>query len=252
MAVLGGMLWAVVVLGAVGYATVTAEAALVPVAALAAASGVKLLGGGPPAGSRARRRARVSALGVVAVAGAVAVPVAALAGPLAAAAGVAVLAFAVLLAGGPPAPRGDTGRPGPVASRLVLGVGPALAAASVVLARHQGSSGALALLGATLAFDAGAFMMGDTRSASGGPWGVAAGLVSVAVVAVLVAAVMNPPFSGVRPWTVFALVGVMAAAGVRLCDRAVGGVRSPALRRLDSLTLAAPAWVISLAVIGYH
>lgn len=140
----------------------------------------------------------------------------------------------------------------PAFARLVVTVGPAAAAASVVLARHQHTSGALALVTAGLAYDAGAFMMGNTRSASGGPVGVVFGLVSISVVAVFVAAMMVPPFSGARPWVVFSTVGALAAAGVWLCDRAVGGIRSPALRRVDSLVLAGPAWVICLAVLGYH
>lgn len=139
---------------------------------------------------------------------------------------------------------------GPVAARLVAAVGPAAAAGSVVLARHQHASGALALLAAVLAFDAGAFMMGNARTVTGGPVGVVFGLISVAVVAVTVAALMNPPFSGGRPWAVFAAVGLLAAGGVWFTDRAVGGARSPALRRLDSLILAGPAWVILLAVLG--
>lgn len=254
--VVGGTAWTVLVLGALGVAAIATVVVLVPVAVLAAASGVRALEAGRPAGKRARRRGPISALGVTAVVGAVAVPVAALAGPVAAGAGVVVLAVAVLAVGGPaPAGKRSDGPParlGPAASRVVVAVGPALASMSVVLARHQGPSGALALLAATLAFDAGAFMMGDARTATGGAVGVVFGLVSVAVVAVFVAAMMNPPFSGNRPWAVFAVVGAAAAAGVWLCDRAVGGVRYPALRRLDSLTLAAPAWVISLAVIGYH
>lgn len=240
VAVAGGLLWAVVVMGAVGYAATAAAIVLVPVAVVAATSGARMLDTGS--------RRRVSALAVAGGVGAVAVPGAALAGPLPAVAGLAALAVVVLIVAGP----GRPGRPGLAMSRLVVAVGPALAASSVVLARHQGSSRSLALLGATLAFDAGAFMMGDNRGASGGAAGVVSGLVSVGVVAVFVAAIMDPPFSGVRPWAVFAVVGLMAAAGVWLCERAVAGARSPALRRLDSLTLAAPAWMISLAVIGYH
>lgn len=140
----------------------------------------------------------------------------------------------------------------PVGRVVVAAAAPLVAAGSVVAARLQGASLALALVGACLAFDAGAFVIGNGRSALGGPAGVAAGMASVAVVALFVAAIMNPPFSGYRPWAVFGLVAVLAPAGVKLCERAVGGAVLPALRRLDSLVLAAPAWVVALAVVAHR
>lgn len=261
--VVGGVVWAALVLGATGAAAVVAAIVVIPVAVVAAGSGVRAL---EAARGRRGRRRHISPLALVAVTGAVVVPLAALAATVVAVAALAALAAAVLLLGGPagahrssrhangpattgPATRGGPGQLGPAAGRLVAAVGPAAAAGSVLLARHQHASGALALLAAVLAFDAGAFMMGNARTATGGPVGVVFGLVSVAVVAVSVAALMNPPFSGARPWAVFAVVGLLAAAGVWLADRAVGGSRSPALRRLDSLILAGPAWVILMAAI---
>jgi hypothetical protein len=48
---------------------------------------------------------------------------------------------------------------------------------------------------------------------------------------------------------VFALLAVTAPAGVALAAHVAPGVRLPALRRLDSLWLAGPAWVIAVAVV---
>jgi hypothetical protein len=78
---------------------------------------------------------------------------------------------------------------------------------------------------------------------------VVGGLLTVAVVAVFTAAAIDPPFSGDRPWIVFGLVGVLAPAGVALLSLVVSGVRLPALRRLDSLVLSGPAWVIAVALL---
>jgi hypothetical protein len=136
-----------------------------------------------------------------------------------------------------------------VGARLVVGVAPSVAVTSVVVARHQGSSLALALVAAALAYDVGSFLMGHGRSAVGGWLGVVFGLVSVAVVAVFVAALMDPPFSGSKPWVVFGAVAVLAALGVRLSQAAAGGARLPAVRRLDSLWLAAPVWVVLSALL---
>jgi hypothetical protein len=148
---------------------------------------------------------------------------------------------------------GAVGRRHLPAARVAVAAGaPLVAAGSLVVARLQGASLALALVGACLAFDAGAFVIGNGRSALGGPPGVAAGVASVAVVALFVAAIMNPPFSGSRPWVVFGLVAVLAPAGVKLCERAVGGAALPALRRLDSLVLAGPAWVAALAAVAHR
>jgi hypothetical protein len=136
-----------------------------------------------------------------------------------------------------------------VGARLVVGVAPSVAVTSVVVARHQGSSLALALVAAALAYDAGSFLMGHGRSAVGGWLGVVFGVASVAVVAVFVAALMDPPFSGSKPWVGFGAVAVLAALGVRLSQAAAGGARLPAVRRLDSLWLAAPVWVVLSALL---
>jgi hypothetical protein len=165
-------------------------------------------------------------------------------------AAVAVVMVPVALVAALSARRADRRRRVPAWQRYAAVAGPLEAAICLIVARGQGASLGLALAVAVMAFDAGAFVMGNGRGVLGGPLGVAGGVASLAVVAVFVAAIMNPPFSGYRPWIVFGLMGVLAPAGVKLCDLTVAGARLPALRRLDSLVLAAPVWVICLAVLA--
>lgn len=245
MAILGGAVWTVVLLVALGLPAAVTVVLLVPVAAVASASGVRAVAGaGRRSGRRGAKARRVMSMRAgVALAGSVLVPIAALAGPAPALAALAVLLVAVVLLGSASPRRLAT---------VVVAVGPAAAAMSIVLARHQGSNYAMALVAGCLAYDAGAFAMGNARTPSGGPVGIIFGLISLGVIAVFVAAMMNPPFSGARPWVVYGVVGLLAAAGVRACEWAGPGARSPALLRLDSLIFAAPAWVIAISVLGGH
>ena len=256
--VAGGVGWAGALVAAVALGQPAVAVVSVPVAAVAAFSAVRMFHGpvarvsgdgrqGSAGGGRlGKKRGRVWVQTGVAVAGAVLVPLAALVSPAAAAGALSALVVVVLAF--------DPGRAGVVLmsgriGALVAVAGPAAAAMSLVLARGQGSNSALALLGAVFAYDAGAVVMGHGRTPIGGPVGVVFGLAGVSVVAMFVAALMNPPFSGARPWIVYAAVGLLAAVGVRFAGQAAAGVRLPALRRLDSLALAGPAWVIAMTVI---
>jgi hypothetical protein len=129
---------------------------------------------------------------------------------------------------------------------------PALGAASVVAAFHQDSTDAFALVAALCAYDAGSFLMGDSMGALGGPIGILGGVASVAVVAFTVAAVLDPPFSGSRPWIMFGVVAFAAPLGIFLLDVMVRARRMPAVRRIDSLVLAAPAWVVAVPLLLHH
>lgn len=135
------------------------------------------------------------------------------------------------------------------AARVALAVGaPALAAVSFVIAAEQSSNLALTLALVVCLYDAACYINSD-GSRSGGRFGVGAGLASVAVLAVFVAAVFVPPFTGAKPWVVLGLTGLMAPLGVRLAGRVTGWERLPALRRIDSLILAGPVWVILVAAV---
>jgi hypothetical protein len=171
-------------------------------------------------------------------------PLAAIAGPTAAVAVTALAAAGtVTLIVLNPAAAPDPAR------AVVSAIAPAVAAMSVVLARGQGINEAITLVVALCAYDMGAFLMGNGRNALGGPVGVIAGWVSVGVIGLYATAVMNPPFTALRTIVLFVLVAVLASAGVVLGAWLSGPVRLPAVRRLDSFLLAAPAWVLGVAFV---
>lgn len=136
------------------------------------------------------------------------------------------------------------------AALVVAVLGPACASASLVVASGQGRNVGLGLVlvVAVCLYDLASWVNGNGRGA-GGPGGITAGVVSMGVLALFVAAVLAPPFEGYRPWLVFGLLGLLAPAGVVLADRITGGIPLPALRRIDSLILAGPAWVVLAATV---
>lgn len=245
--VVAGGLWALALIGALSVSSLLTAVVLIPTALIATVSGLRATEPRRPA--RSRSAARIPLVLVVALAGAALDPLAALIGPYEAGAMLAVSVGAVsaLVVG---SSYSWSARPlRAVGARLTAGVAPAVAVTSVMVARHQGAGLVLAMVCATLAYDAGAFLMGHSRTPLGGPVGVVFGVASVAVVGVFVAAVTNPPFSGSRPVIVFALLAAAAPAGVRLGSLVSGTGRLPALRRLDSWLLVAPLWVLMTALL---
>ena len=260
--VVGGVLWAVLLAAVLVESSFLTAVVLIPVAALATLTGVKAAEprrsrrGGKPRGAKSRggraRSGQNRSLSPVVVAGLAASaldPLIALGGPILALVALvvsfAVIGRLVLVAGFESAVRPLREASGLLAAAF----GPALGVTSIVIARHQGSSLALALVGALMLFDAGACVMGHNRTALGGPVGAVFGAASVTIVAVFAAAVMNPPFGGSKPWVLFAVVAGLAPLGVMLGQLAVGDDRLPAVRRVDSWTLAAPAWVLLAALL---
>jgi hypothetical protein len=243
-----GFLWGLLIFAAVNLGTFETAVLLVPVAGLAAATAVKAAPGGPARRGKKKGGRRVPAAVPVVMSASVGalLPLAALGGPVVAVAALILLGgagSALLVAS---APRASAIA---LARSILSFLSPAVAALSVVLARGQGANEAAALVAAICAYDAGSFLMGNARTAVGGPLGVASGAVSVAVVALFVAALMDPPFSGHRPWILFGAIVLLAPLGVALTDRVDRGIRLPAVRRLDSLVLAGPAWVICVAFV---
>lgn len=254
--VVGGAVWAVLLAAVLVESSLLTAFVLIPMAALATVTGVRAAepkgrgrSGSTGRSPRGRSAQKLSPVLVAGVGAAVVDPLAALGGPILALAAV-VLSFGVV--GRLVLPAGFESAVHPlrgVAGLLSTALGPAVAATSIVVARHQGSTLALALVAALMLYDAGACLMGHGRTAVGGPVGVAFGAASVMVVAIFAAAVLNPPFAGSRPWFVFAMVTVLAPLGVKLAQVAVGQDRLPAVRRLDSWMLAAPAWVLATALL---
>jgi CDP-diglyceride synthetase len=237
-----GLVWTIVLIAALVVSSLATVVVMAAVGVIATASGVR------SAGSRSRDPRRMSRHLVAALVAVVLVPLIALAGPLAAAGALAVFGGGVIVLDGLAVM--SLTRPARSFARLVVAsLTPMVAVTCVVIARHQGTTLALALVIGTFAYDLGAFIMGNGRGALGGWVGIVFGVASVAVVAVFVAAILDPPFSGARPWVVFAGVALLAPAGVWLCQRATGGERLPAARRFDSLALTAPFWVLAAALL---
>ena len=120
-----------------------------------------------------------------------------------------------------------------------------LAAASFELVTRYEIGAGIVLLATVLAFDLGDFLVGSgAGSLIEGPL---SGALVIALVTAVAAIIRSPPFDGAVVW-VFA-VGAMVlcplgqvVASWLLPDATT---RAPALRRLDSMLLTAPAWAIA-------
>ncbi|HLY81439.1 MAG TPA: hypothetical protein VKQ71_00570, partial [Acidimicrobiales bacterium] len=126
---------------------------------------------------------------------------------------------------------------------------PAAAGAGLVLSRAQSRPVGLALVGMVCAYDSAAYLIGTEADH---PWeGPLAGLVSIAALTLFVATELAPPFRGASPWVLGGLAALLAPLGPVVAGRLLGErhAPAPALRRLDSLLLLAPAWAIAAAVL---
>jgi hypothetical protein len=242
-----GLLWAALLVASAEVGSAAMAVLLMPVSLVAAVSGVRAVTGddadtGGEGGTGKRPAWLVLPPRVaVAVVPALVLPLAALGGPkVAVGVGVVLAAAAVALL------VVTTGRRFSIAV-LLAAFTPAVAAASVVVARGQGLSEGLTLLVAICLYDMASFVTGT--GPRGGPAGVIVGMITVGVLAVFAAAVLVPPYSGRSPWILMGLVAVLAPAGVFVSARIAQGRRLPALRRLDSLVLAGPAWVIAVSLL---
>ena len=236
-----GVLWAGLLLAGAEAGSAAMAAVVLPVGVIAAVSGVRAVTDGLPDAGPRRVWMFVSPTLAIAVIPAILLPLAALGGPATA------IGVAVVLAGGAVALLVVTSPRRRPYAVLLVSFGPAVAAASVVVARGQGLSEALTLLAAVCLYDMASFVTGT--GPRGGPAGVLVGMITVGVLAVFVAAVVVPPYSGRTPWILLGLVAVLAPAGVLALGRIGGDRQLPALRRLDSLVLAGPAWVIAVGLL---
>jgi hypothetical protein len=231
--VLSGLAWAGLLLASADLGQLALAVVVVPVAVVAAVSVVRGLH---------RRQKAVAPTVAMAAGAAVVLPLTAIAGP-GAALGVGIFlavaaAVQVILV---------SRRVGFALVVTFASLAPAVAAAAVVAARGQGLSEALTLLTAVCLYDMASFLTGT--GPRGGVVGALVGMVTLGVLAVFVAAVVEPPFSGRSPWVLLGLVALLAPVGVFLAGRICSERRLPALRRLDSLILAGPAWVIAVGLL---
>ena len=239
-----GILWAGVTLGALLLGAPWLAGWLAVVAALAAASAARTWGTPAVAQRVSNRRIRVQPPAAVAALFAALITVAALAGGLVMAVAAATIAVALVAA----ATFGPLGQPD-ILRRLVIVLAPGVAGASLVLARVQGLDIGLVLAGMVTVFDSSAYLIG-----TGAPnrWeGSVAGVASIAALTLFVAGVLSPPFSGASPWALGGAAALLAPFGLLIGEWVTGDKTAPvpALRRLDSLFLIGPAWVLGAALL---
>jgi hypothetical protein len=194
-------------------------------------------------------RARGSSRAPVAAALAGAIVLAAIGGPIAT--GAMALAALLVIVIEPVVHEGAPGVEPELLRRILIVALPAAAGAGFVLTRHQGLDEALVLGGMMVVYDSAAYLIGTGANHR---WeGPATGIVSVGILSVLVAAILAPPFTGSSPWVFAGLAAVLLPLGPIICRQLVGPARSPArvpaLRRLDSLVLLAPAWPVAIALL---
>jgi hypothetical protein len=124
-----------------------------------------------------------------------------------------------------------------------------MAAASVVVMAGMDLGAALALVLLTSAYDCGNYLVGSDSRWPG--LGIAAGAAAVGVLSFSLFVVALPPFGGpgIVPFAlataVLAPLGQVAAAYVLPDGRALAS----GLRRLDSILLVAPAWLVMFALV---
>lgn len=116
------------------------------------------------------------------------------------------------------------------------------AAASLVLLADYEIGAVIILLVYLMVYDASDYVVGS--GASNGVEGPLAGALFIAAVTAVFAVTEVPPFRGVDIWTFAALAAVACPAGQVLASAMLprAAARAPALRRLDSALIVAPAW----------
>jgi hypothetical protein len=120
-----------------------------------------------------------------------------------------------------------------------------LAAASPVLLARVEVGRVIVLLFLAAAYDVGDYLVGSASSnAVEGPL---AGLIGVLVMTFAAAVVDPPGFGPGQVWTLGLLAAVLCPLGPLAASAVLprAGAFAPALRRLDSLLLVAPAWVLA-------
>ena len=119
--------------------------------------------------------------------------------------------------------------------------------AGLIAAYDFGATGAapvLAMVWLMFAYDAGSYLLGvEARTRWEGP---AAGIAAIMATTITIAALLNPPFSDVRPWIVGGIAAVSGPMGPALADRLLGTDRrrGRALRRLDAGFVMIPALLV--------
>ena len=116
------------------------------------------------------------------------------------------------------------------------------AAASLVLLAQYEIGALILLLCFVMAYDASDYVVGS--GASNGIEGPLAGAFFIAAIAAIAAELRVPPFRGPDVWSFAVLAMIACPAGQILASAMLPAAnsRAPALRRLDSMLIVAPAW----------
>ena len=126
---------------------------------------------------------------------------------------------------------------------------PGLAAMSMVLLARLDQGSAIALLLLVSAYETGDFLIGSgSRNPFEGP---AAGVAAIVVITFIVSTLPISTLSFGEAWLFGGLVAILAPAGQVAASALLPTASSPAtaLRRLDSLLLAAPAWCWGVGLV---
>ncbi|MDQ3106998.1 MAG: hypothetical protein M3Q68_04255, partial [Actinomycetota bacterium] len=133
-----------------------------------------------------------------------------------------------------------------IAIAVLIGVG---AASPAFVVGELGLLPALVLVASVHAVDASTYIVGSGASSR---WeGPVAGVAAVGALSLAVAAVLAPPFRGVSPWVLGAVVAVLAPLGPLVATALLGRAEAPvpALRRLDAYLVAGPVWAVAGRVL---
>lgn len=116
------------------------------------------------------------------------------------------------------------------------------AAAALVLLADYEIGAVIILIVYLMVYDASDYVVGS--GASNGIEGPLAGALAIAAVTLLLAVTKVPPFRGADIWNFAVLAAVACPAGQVVASAMLprADAAAPALRRLDSLLLVAPAW----------
>jgi hypothetical protein len=127
-----------------------------------------------------------------------------------------------------------------------------LAAACVVLTLRLDISAVITLLVLVASYEIGDFIVGSGASSSlEGPF---SGMLAMAIACGVMAVLRLPPFHGTTVWVFGGFVAVLAPLGQIMASAILprADSRARALRRLDSLLIAAPVWVFIMGLYLAH
>jgi hypothetical protein len=132
---------------------------------------------------------------------------------------------------------------------LQCALAPAAAAMSIVLLARYDQGSAIGLLLLVSAYEAGDYLIGS--GAANPVEGPGAGAAGIVVITFILSTLPISALSFGQAWVLGGLVALLAPAGQLLASALLPSAAAPAgaLRRLDSLLLAAPVWAWSVGLV---